>query len=282
VILGFYALAASYPPSPRLLAFDAVAHPGEEVDLEVRVEQDLPPLLDLDAEAVEVTVEGAAIGKPPRARVAVNGTATFRVRAPAEESVHGLRVSARCTARGPRAWSLTSTANLHVIRRDRKLVLATVWDTLSRLPLVASRDGESGGHDRPRPKSRDHAKEVLAELARDRAVVYIEFRPSADLPRARDWLREEGFPPGAILFPRGVDPRNVDETKKPRLIHLLSEIRGRWPNIEQAIAFDEHDASTFAEARIPTIQVGSRGTLFPGDSRVRQAEGWEEVKSLLE
>jgi hypothetical protein len=280
IILLFYSLAGSNAPPPRLLAFDALALPGEEIQLEILIDQDLPPFLSTDDEAYEVTIEGAtpeALSKT----TSPNKALFVSIRAPDEPGIVELVVRAKATDND--AVELEKKVILQVIPADAKIVISTIRHTLWSPLLAAAADSGS------LPRARPRASAALDKLAGDHSVIYVEFIARRDLPWIGDWLEKNAFPAGAVLFLRDYDPRHPD-TREPRLVRLLSErINDRWKDRAWAFGSDTEETESFANAGFKTVHIGAVGLDSGGSSggssgkakRVVPAQSWAAVDDII-
>ena len=277
----FYAFAGSGAPASRIEAFDALALPGGDSRIAVRVDQDVPPLLGVRSDAVEVTlwsVDGGDAAPNGRwdlgtlaATTSRNGTAIFEFPAPMDLGLHALRARVRVGDSEP----LESPLGLWVVPSDRPLVLTTIRHTLWS-PLAFEADGDADV-----PRARPAASDVLGRLAADHTIVYIEFLPRRELPWIREWLRENGFPAGPVLFVEDFDPRE-HRSRAPRLVALVgTRLQPHWKHLARAFGSDDEETRAFAELGIPTIHIGTSRPPSENPRGVVSAQSWTAVDDII-
>jgi len=275
IILLIYSLASANAPPPRLLAFDLVALPGEKVALEVRIDQDLPPLLGSADDAWSVTIDGTAPGSlPATTTTATNQPLLVALTAPEKPGIIELRVHAKSADDDV---DLQRKVVLQVVPADARIVISTVRHTLWSRPIARRSEA---GEPLP-PRARPGASATLGRLAADHSILYLELIPRRYLPWIGDWLDENGFPKGAVLFVRDHDPRRPD-TRGAALIRFLSRrIKDRWKSGAWAFGSDEEETQALATVGFRTVHIGARGGDSGNTPPVVPAQSWDAVDDII-
>lgn len=284
-LIGLYFFwSFRYAPLPRLLAFDAVALPGEPIVLEARVETYLPPLLHSRSSEPEVqfrplpAVAGATVDEPPagpvlRGRLGTDGIVRVPMVAPLEAGVHRFRAEI-AGVRDARGGPISDEVVVQVIPPDAELCIATPWDTVVREERPPP--GAAG----PRLVEAEGARSVLQDLARKHSVVYVDSEPKIRFHLLRTWLRDHGFPAGAVLGPPAAVILGEAEFE---LSGLLQEVLlKRWKRVAWTFAATSTQAEAFSDCGLRSILVGQQLPPPGGGGKVFVRPDWKSVERLVE
>jgi hypothetical protein len=272
IVLVLYLLVASYLPPATLVAYDAVSLPGEEVSLNLRLVQDLPPLLKGRVADVEILVTPAphtALGET-RGVTQSSGSASVSLTAPTVARNYPFHAQARSPGGDEIA---AADFELHVIPAQAKLLITTLSDTLwSSLLEKINRQ----------PTPHAQASEVLGELATSHAILYLDSRSGNDPERIRSWLHRHGFPRGPLLVPDLMASGTSDEPYGKRIEEYLEdEVRSRWKNVAWGIGSSSEEMRAFRESNIRALHVGVRSPPLSDGPGVEAALDWSAVRDRL-
>ena len=282
LLLAFFLLAVRYAPPAELRADDAIALPEGAASFQLRLEQDLPPYLKWRLSGVEVAVKPlpASEGKTAsegQGRTDGNGVASLSIEAPAEAGVYRYRARALESAEDDAERASTDVA-LHVIPAAAKLVVTTVGGTLwSRLL--------QSGRTPPAPRAR--ASQVLSELARSHTIIYLDVQPLMQPEKTRGWLKEHGFPEGALLVPEVTFNDDDGAGRWPEIQSYLKQgIASRWTGVAWCFGSSSDEMFSFRLCfKGPSTRLVYLGVTSPpasGGSRGKAALSWDAARELLE
>jgi len=258
-------------------AMDALALPGEEIDLRaqlragdflqgrsgyaVRFYRDgqLYKVAETDAEGV------AAVAFTPPAAGDVEFTAALAPLGLEDEPPAPRQLLVACRP---------AEAPMVVVDMD-KTVVATGFETV----LVGD----------PEPMAR--SQEVLADLAGDHTIVYLTHRPDYFSVKSKGWLRKHGYPRGPLLLSTlGGFLKGSGAFKRAR----IAELKQRFTGIEIGIGDKVSDAQAYHDnglraflivqvpegADAPTYEA-MREDLAPLADAVQVVTGWQQVADAL-
>jgi hypothetical protein len=263
-------LAVSYAPPGVLFALDALAAPGAEARIGVRLERENPffPTHALAGARVIFESDGpgdAAAWTPVgTATSGPDGVASVTIRAPETPGIRVYRASIDPASDG-RSAGMEAEVLLDVEPVDRALVLVV-------LPAVPAADPLFTAGGRATPSGRSAAAIALGEIAATRPVAYIA--PTTDGARAvRPWLDREGFPRGPVLL-------------APATAHGASPVSSILAGLEPTrhrekswgIASTSEDAAAFTRARIRVVLLGGSREKTEG---VVPAADWQEAARII-
>lgn len=157
---------------------DALTVPGKSISVSARFQRDDQPLVDR-------SVTFSVLGQSLSARTDEAGIARASVK-PGQAGVY--KVTARLDSSSS---SARATGYLHVV--DRPLVLVDIDETISAVKFQAVKEG--GGDDAP---TYPGAPELLNDLAKTHAIVYLTGRDDRWERTTRTFLKNRGFPAGAL------------------------------------------------------------------------------------
>jgi hypothetical protein len=141
----------------------------------------------------------------------------------------------------------------------------------------------------PTPMAR--SPEVLERMARDRTIVYLTHRPEYFGPKSEAWLREHKFPRGPLLMSTASGFFKGSGAFKTEMIRGL---KARFTKIELGIGDKASDVQAYHDnglRGILIIQVDEKAAaenleaqadaLAPLPDAVQVVTGWDEVEQIL-
>jgi len=184
------ALAADY--GTLLYGYDRLTYPGEPVDLTARVRW-VRTMKDVPGVTIEFRRGNQVLG---RAKTDEEGVA-------------------RLEWKPPKAGDYEFTADIYAVpdpQYNEMLKVAPAPLTISAKPkdarlvvidldhtvVDASFFRVLFGQPRPMPG----AAEAVRQLSKTRGIVYLTHRPDLLMAKSRNWLKQNGFPPGTLLVSR--------------------------------------------------------------------------------
>jgi len=123
------------------------------------------------------------------------------------------------------------------------------------------------------------AASTLRKLVVEHSVTVLYWTDQTEryLNVTRDWLLDQGFPPGPIFCWDALQsPLSSVDSKR----RLLKRLRKEWPNLRWGVSGKEVDLEIYQESGIQPIRVGKQ---FPTETipGVHQAGSWEEVEKIF-
>jgi hypothetical protein len=265
-------LAVRYAPEGGMLALDALAAPGTEARIGVRLDRENPFFPGHALSGAPVVFEAAAPGSPSgwtHAGTAISGAggvASLAVPVPGTPGLHAYRAGID-PASGVPAAGMEAEVILDVEPLDRALVLVALPPVPGADPLFARAGGGA------EPSGRSAAATALRELAAGRAIIYIA--PGTEGARAfRPWLEREGFPRGPILIA-------PPEARDSPVSAVLAGLEASRPRAKSwGVALTSIDAAAFALAGLRAVLLrGARDRT--GGSLIVPAPDWPEAVRII-
>lgn len=240
--------------------YDALAHPGEPVDILCRCESRLARSLRLFRSGKEATLRVGEHELPVR-----SGKRGFAraVTPPFERpGVHPARIGSSPSGEG-RVWIVPRDRPVFLTDLDRTVSLPTAWGfwlrSLSRI--------------RPFPK----AGETLERISRDHFLIYLTARTDLLLGKSRRWFKKYNFPEGPVLCRYDFRRDPGEEAFKTRVV---GELKARWPDIRMAVGDKASDIRAYRTHDVPAVRFGRPDPDAPAPE-VRVCRSWKEVEESL-
>jgi len=255
-----YVLAVRYAPPPAVAPLDALALPGAEATIGIRLEAQGSPVVAprVAGARVEFSLARAAGGESREAEVNQAGVASAVVTAPAEPGVY--RYRARLMPSEGLSFAGEEEVLLEVAPADRPLLFVVVPDSLSPDRQKTVLPG---------------ATSALRDLSRGRSTIYVRTnRLSAS--RLRAWLEENGFPAGPLLT---VATRDGGRTLRTELARL--DVSRRTKSDPWAVTSSNAEAGDFAAAGVRVVLLGAPGGLEVDGRTVFALSSWDEVRKKI-
>lgn len=207
-------------------ALDRVVVSGQPVELSARFEGKH----DRD---VEFTIGG----KRAAGRTNGFGVATLRMAAKVPPGVYPYRVSLGKKTAEARVFVLDPTRPLAIVDLDGSLSLGD-----SELPFWGKR-----------PDAVQGARRLLRALAAEHQVVYLSTRGSEDRRPTPEFLAEQGFPDGPILFDAwALDRKTLRQNRGVYQRLKLSQLVEQGFSLRLGIGDEPSDAAAFVGVGIPS------------------------------
>jgi len=250
--------------SPILTVDDAIVGADGKVRLIAYVEQE--PILGIRRDVRDVRVHFSVNGREVGSdKTDDNGRATEKCRIDAgvgtfdaEAVVHHKTLRARGRVF---RWD------------DRRVAIAVDVDhTLERTDyqdLLLDDDDDSN------PVKR--SAKTLRSLADGFHILYLTARPRFLLDKTREWLDEEGFPPGPVVAAKGMRQTLRPGEFKRRSLHAL---RKDWPSVLIGVGDQPGDARAYGANDMLSLMLGrASDRRFGPHSLVFR--GWKELSRFL-
>jgi hypothetical protein len=227
--------------SPVLTVEDALAAPDVTVKLVAYVEREEPLSLRKRVDHVTVTffLDGREIAQQP-----VNG----KGRAMVEWQLPSPEVSHFSASVGVDGQRLEASGDIFRWQSDRVIIAADIDGTLTRTEykglILRTEDKESG--------AMKGSRETLWELTKDYHILYFTARPRIVHAKTRNWLREQGFPPGPMVMAPGIRQMMQPGEYKRR---ALAALRKEWPNLLIGIGDKRKDADAYSASGMLSVIV---------------------------
>lgn len=272
--MAFFLFLCSLPASAQLRpamlqGYDALVKPRERVELIARLSTGEPLALARDIENAPIyyylgenlldTVYTNREGRTSLWRIFPRtGDYGIRLFYPGDEIYGSAEGYLRLFVRQPKTTFLVTDIDY------------TLAQTQS---LVSVRSGQVDLKAQPR------AAFVLRRLATEKGmtILYITEREESLLSATRDWLAEQGFPPGPVFFWDIVrSPLSHEAYKRS----LLSELKTTWQNIEWGIGDRIDDMKAYEDN-------GMKGILLPSvppeniPESVKVVKSWREIEDFF-
>lgn len=259
-------------PDLKITVFDAVAPPGTEISVTVKVEQDGPGFINPDRRgfALLLTLEGDGEPRTLQGTTARDGLAHVRLRTPDQPGSYTL--SARPATEGPSQRKAAVPAQVFVIPADRSVIICDLDGTVTvgEGIDVASAEPQVG------------AAAALVDLARRHALIYLTARDEGLLDRSRAWLEKHGFPRAPVL---GRDWTWIHGLRTGSYkTRAISALQLSFPGLRRGIGNSRGDRIAYGECRLTHVLIDSEAGVeefAPGLFRHRTAD-WPRVPALLE
>ncbi|MFQ5653366.1 MAG: hypothetical protein ACE5GW_01375 [Planctomycetota bacterium] len=260
-------------PRLKITPYDVVARPGEEVELAVKVERDLPGRFNPDREGIAMLLGLLAPGSPAlKAVTDREGIARARLAAPETAGTHRFRAgpeeAGRYTIKSGRM-----PPRLAVIDGSKPILVCDIDDTVTA----------GGGwkllfaHGDPRPMP--GSPEVLRGLAKRFQLLFLTARDDTFLNETRDWLIARGFPDAAVIG-RDWSLRTLEGAGEFKEKTLKAWTQ-RFGAVAWGIGNSKGDCRAYREAGIPHITLERSRCPEEGAVPCRPARDWTEVAAHL-
>ena len=276
VFLGVvYLLAWKSAPPPRVLVEDVLTLPGSSAELAAWCEQDVPPLLASLRRGRQVRFVPQAGGEELTAVTDRDGWA---------------RVASEFSATGVLRYSVVADGIdrpvptiVAALPAGQPLALVLVRHVLAILPPVTFYEDSALFADAAGqvPRARAGSQAAIEWLV-ERGVqpVYVDFDARREGHQHREWLDQNSFPPGPILFVPGYDPAFPQDRAEWLRELVDSKIRSHW-RVRWAFTWMASDAGALEKEGTTVIVVG-QSTPPKGLAPTTRALGnWQSVLELL-
>ncbi|MBL4849610.1 MAG: hypothetical protein JKY65_29115 [Planctomycetes bacterium] len=267
VLVGVIALAESVCAGGFALgARDGVTVVGRRVELSAKLEKRLGPLrpdqprrrldFQLGDQRASGLTDSDGVGRASLCPL-TTGVVTYSVSLRGEPSVQ-------------------ATGRIWVLEASRPVVVCDIDGTLSnmsgfRVPISGGRAPAFAG-----------APQLIRDLARTHAVVYLSARDQSFRPSSRAFLRRHQFPSGPLLLNSwGLDQGSQREQLLPSRhgrfkLKVLKRLQERGLKLTLGIGDKAGDAEAYEGAGLRSLirssdsSIGARSIVFPHYARLRQ------------
>ncbi|MBI4870784.1 MAG: Ig-like domain repeat protein [Candidatus Riflebacteria bacterium] len=243
---------------------DALARPGELVELRAKLESNSTLGEDIEGATISFLLDGEPVGTGVTND---DGVASVRVTAPARGD-HVVKALFEGDAENLRG---EYNALLCVRTPEDPLMILDIDWTISMTDNVNTAVGSS---DSPPLK---FAPEVVARLAKTYTPVYVTARARQLRKRTLSWLHRYAFPPGPSFFLNPKEYPTFDEAKYKAKI--LVPMAKAFPKLHFGFGNKESDRDAYKEAGLAAVLVTGRE--IPGAVCVRHWLAAEEAIDRL-
>jgi hypothetical protein len=266
-------LAGTNAPRGGVLALDALAAPGGEARIGVRLDRENPFFPGDALAGARVTFESAAAGEPAAgtpvgtATSGADGLAVITLPAPETPGIHRYRALVDPRLGGARLETTEAEVLLDVEPLDRSLLFVVLPPVPAADPLFAE---TAAGTE---PPARNAAAVALRDMATRHPLIYVA--ALTDGARGlRVWLEHQGFPGAPVLFaPPG---RSASPARAVLAgIDLTRRTAKCW-----AIAESIDDAAAFALAQVRVVLIRGAREKVEG-SLIIPVAGWAEAARAI-
>jgi hypothetical protein len=266
LLLGSCLLLPGDEGSARIRGYDALALPGQELTLTAKLETAGPSGAAPD-------IRGAMLrfrlprGNVLDGRTDGDGKARVVALAPTEPGDHVVELG--LDPESP--WSAAPATLLLRIRRAGEPFLVvdldgTVTDASAATVLFGS------------PEPFPLAAEVLRELSRERAILYLTARDDALLPRTRRFLAEHGFPLAPVLTgDYRLGELSAERMKREALAKLRGSFTGDWVGVGDR----PEDARAYLSVGMRALLVVPEGDPEELPEGAEPVRDWSEVRERI-
>ena len=267
-----YLLALRYAPPGRLVPIDAIALPGAQAALGVRLERENPPVVGARLSGAKVVFEGTSDGNAAGAKPAgsavtnAEGVATCTVQAPDSPGLYRFRARLEPPGGVP-------------LEKPEVEVLLDVMPAQSQLLIVLSQALTS--QDLPAKGIQDQAAAplpalpVLRDLSREWRVLYLATQKSEAPTRLRPWLEGHEFPPGPTIL-------TLPEGDWMKLSSFVSSLGlSQWKGEHWGVCTYRKDAMALERAGLRVVILEAAGE-NASIGKTFSAANWTDAKKIIE
>ncbi len=222
---------------------DVLARPGQSIELRAKLESNSATGNDIEGARVEFRLDGRGLGS---ALTDDDGVALFRTEAPLTGE-HELKAVFEGNDDYLRAEYL---ALLAVRRADDSMMVLDIDWTISMTDNLNTVLGSSDS-----PPLRE-APEVVGQLARVHAPVYVTARARQLRKRTFSWLHRYGFPRGPVFF---LEPKRFPTYSEAAYkTSVLVPMKKAFPGLRFGIGNKESDVESHRAAGLPCLLISAR------------------------
>ncbi len=244
---------------------DAISLPNRDINLRAKLERRNINLWDIESQPVEFKLLSAPRASEVRIRARGMTDEDGWVTLPLHVSAEGL-YRIRADYRGSKRYrSSQDEFTVLVLNSHRPVLILDIDGTLTRRSWTPWRRD-------PLPYD-SHAAQVVRDLSKQYAIVYISGRIRPLHNDTRKWLKDNGFPRGPVLLwwiskARWIKPENYKKD-------VIASLRREGINLVAGIGNTHDDMDAYRESGLKSIILAGR------DSSAIRVNSWNEISELF-
>ncbi|MFA5780489.1 MAG: hypothetical protein WC947_10185 [Elusimicrobiota bacterium] len=264
ILYSFNYLFAKAQRSVKLVTYDSIAVPGQEVILTAKIEKKILFFRpDIKGEKLLFYIDNKKTGES----VTDNDGFAYLPCTINKQGIFELTVRVSTISE---YFSDTASAKIFCSDKDKPAVIVDIDHTVADVSWLGYILKSNN-----KVKPLKNAPDVLQELSKSYNLIFVTKREDVFLQKTEDWLKMYKFPDAPVFFwDWGNYPISSAKYKTQR-IKMLKKI---WKNISIGIGDRDTDIKAYLANGLKVIKIGKENKVIPD---VTFVSDWDDIQNLL-